>query len=133
MTRWSRRVRRNGPSRIRRRGSPGPGRSARENWGLLGKTRWRQLVFQKNIPVRAPWEILPFQLIVETEYFLLRRGARGFERTGLRPAGPRFRRGGGASRHSVLPFPPKTSRPAGPVRVRGEKRKVQNREWENAR
>jgi hypothetical protein len=37
--------------------------------GLFCKGRWRQLVFQKTISGRAPWEILPFQLIVETEYF----------------------------------------------------------------
>ena len=52
--------------------------------------------------VRAPREIISDKLIVYRFDFLLRRGARGLERTGLRPAGPRLRRGGGASRHSVL-------------------------------
>ena len=52
--------------------------------------------------VRAPREIISDKLIVYRFDFLLRRGARGLERTGLRPAGPRLRRTGGASRHSVL-------------------------------
>ena len=38
--------------------------------------RWRQLVFQKTISVRAPGEIISDKLIVYRLDFLLRRGAR---------------------------------------------------------
>ncbi len=51
-------------SRGRSRGSPG---------GAAGHSNRAVSTLNKS---RAPWEILPFQLIVETEYFLFRRGAR---------------------------------------------------------
>ena len=70
------------------------GRAALESWSLFCKGRWRQLVFQKTIIARAPREILSDKLFVYRLDFLLRRGARWFERTGLKPAGLRFRRGG---------------------------------------
>ncbi len=59
-------------------------------------------LFPKIVSVRAPGDSCYFAVskIVES---LLRRGARWFERTGLKPAGLRLRRGGGASRHPVLP------------------------------
>ena len=50
-------------------------------------------LFPKIVSVRAPGDSCYFAVskIVES---LLRRGARWFERTGLKPAGLRFRRGG---------------------------------------
>ena len=71
--------------------------------------RWRQLVFQKTISVRAPGEIISDKLIVYRLDFLLRRGARcrsaleSWSWLGNRRELP-LRRAGGASRHSVLPI-----------------------------
>ena len=62
--------------------------------------------------VRAPREIISDKLIVYRFDFLLRRGARGLERTGLRPARPRLRRGGAPTGRFISLAGEKQSLPA---------------------
>ncbi len=69
------------------------------DFATLGRARGCRSALESGLPVapcivRAPGEILPFQLIVETGYFPLKAGRAGLEGTALGPRGPPLRRAG---------------------------------------
>ena len=53
-----------------------------------GPKNYSAPMLRPTVIVRAPWEILPFQLIVETEYFPFKAGARGLRGLPYAGGGP---------------------------------------------